>query len=127
MKLQMRDRFWWLWLLAGATLLAIGTMQTVVPLASWLAPVFLLRAVRTQRAIIVLPALAIASYLACLVAIRDFWPTPGLYTFALAGVGIVIVFAADKALASRLSGIPRTLVFPLADTSFGFLFSSGQF
>jgi apolipoprotein N-acyltransferase len=124
---HVRDRLWWLWLLVGSSLLAIGSMQTVVPLASWLAPVFLMRAVRAQRAVIVLPTLALAGYLASLFAIRGFWPTPELYTLALAGVAIVAVFGADKALSRQLSGFPRTLVYPLADTTFSFLVSNGDF
>ena len=124
---QPGDRFAWLWLIVGAVLLSVGSMQTVVPLAGWLAPVFLLRAVRTRRALVVLPGLAIAGYLATLIAMRGFFPMPGLYAFALPGLFIVVVYGADKWLAPRLAGVWRTLVFPLADTAFTFLFSDGEF
>jgi len=98
-----------------------------VPLAAWLAPVFLLRFVRSQRALVGLPALGIAGYLATLFAIRGFWPGSDFYTFALAGVSIVIVYGMDRWLAPHLNGGWRTLIFPLADTAFTFLFSSGDF
>jgi hypothetical protein len=40
-------------------LLPFGQFQTIVPLAAWLAPIFLLRFSRTQRALIALPVLAL--------------------------------------------------------------------
>src|SRR4051794_15424918 len=72
------DRWSWVWLLVGAALLSVASLQTLVPVAAWLAPVFLLRFVRTQRALVGLPAVAVATCLAMLVALRDgFLPIPG--------------------------------------------------
>jgi apolipoprotein N-acyltransferase len=48
--LQLQDRFVWLWLLAGGLLLPFSRFQTVLPLAAWFAPVFLLRFSRSRRA-----------------------------------------------------------------------------
>lgn len=98
----------------------------MAPLAAWLAPVFLLRAVRTRRALLVLPALGLAGYLAVLIAMRDFFPAPGIFVYALPGLFITVVYGADKLLAPRLSGGWRTLVLPLADTIFSFLFSGSN-
>ena len=39
----------WFWLAAGAVLLPFTAWQTVVPIAVWLAPVFLLRFSRTAK------------------------------------------------------------------------------
>ena len=55
------DRRSWLWLILGAALLSFGTIHTDLPLAAWLAPVLLLRFVRTQRALVGLPVIALAS------------------------------------------------------------------
>ena len=37
----------WLWLACGAALLPFTGLQTTIPLAGWLAPIFLLRFTRT--------------------------------------------------------------------------------
>ena len=50
------DRLSWLWLLFGFLLTPFLTWQTVIPLAAWVAPLFLLRFERTsRRALISLP------------------------------------------------------------------------
>ena len=114
----------WAALLIGATLLPFGQFQTVVPLAAWLAPVFLLRFARTQRARVALPVLALVQYLATMVSLRGGLvpgDTPWLY--ALGGALGVLSFAADAALARRVPGWGRTLVLPAAavvlDWAFG--------
>ena len=44
------DRFSWLWLVIGLALLPFSTVHAELPLATWLAPIFVLRFVRTQPA-----------------------------------------------------------------------------
>lgn len=121
------NRYSWLWLALGAVLLPFSLFQTVIPLAAWLAPVFLLRFARTQRAVIALPLLGLTGYLAALVALRSFFPAPLVFVLALPGLTIAFAYAIDKLLAGRFRGVLRTLVFPVADTALGFLFSSGDF
>lgn len=48
-KIIQADRLAWLWLLSGFLLLPFTFFQTVIPLAAWLAPLFLLRFTRTYR------------------------------------------------------------------------------
>ena len=48
----------WLWLLIGALLLPVTNLQTLIPVAAWLAPVFLLRFTRAQRPWVALPIVA---------------------------------------------------------------------
>src|ERR1700694_1554262 len=43
------DRLSYLWLAIAAALFVFAGFQWVIPLAAWLAPLFLLRFVRTQR------------------------------------------------------------------------------
>jgi apolipoprotein N-acyltransferase len=117
------ERRWsWIWLLVGAMLLPFANLQTLIPLAAWLAPVFLLRFSRSQRPLVGLPILVVAMFCALLLALRNgFFPVvdgPGYYLFvATLAVGGVLPFAADRWLSVRLVGISRTLVFPAAVTT----------
>jgi apolipoprotein N-acyltransferase len=122
---QGADRLSWLWLVIGAALLAFTGWQTVIPLAAWLAPIFMLRFARTQRAFVALSILPIASCVATFVAWRnDFFGPPSLvpYIFIIiVGVLFSLGYIADRLLAPRLSGLLRTLVFPCAVTTVDFL------
>ena len=126
-----RERRWsWIWLLVGVALLPFANLQTLIPVAAWLAPVFLLRFSRSQRPLVGLPVLVLSMYGALLVCLRDgFFPVvdgPGYYLFiATLAVGGVIPFAVDRWLSVRLTGIPRTLVFPAAVTTAEWLFGPG--
>jgi apolipoprotein N-acyltransferase len=115
------DRRSWLWLLGGAALLPFTQFQTVLPLAVWLAPIFLLRFMRTQRAWIALPVLTLVHYVASVIALRGILPAPELYLFGLAGVVGVFSYAADLLLARRLNGLARTMVFPAAAVTLDWL------
>jgi len=117
----------WVWLLIGAALLPFTLFQTVIPGAAWLAPAFLMRFVRTQRARVALPAIAIVGYAAVLVAIRGFFAGADGYTFAAAGISLVIPFGFDRWLAPRLGRFARSMVFPSADTAASFLASFAGF
>src|SRR5687767_6898082 len=99
------DRRSWLWLLVGAALLPFTQFQTVLPLAVWLAPIFLLRFMRTQHAWVALPVLTLVHYVAGVIALRGILPAPELYLFGLAGVVGVFSYAADLLLARRLNGL----------------------
>jgi apolipoprotein N-acyltransferase len=99
-----------------------ANLQTVVPLAAWLAPVFLLRFSRSQRPLVGLPVLVVAMFFALLLALRDDFflvvDGPGYYVFvATLAIGGALPFAVDRWLAGRLSGVSRTLVFPAAVTT----------
>ena len=113
----------WLWLGIGAALLPFTLLQTVVPLAAWLAPVFLLRFTRMQRIRVAVPVLALVSYGATLIAFRGLFSVPQVLGFAAAGFFTVIPYAADRLLAPRLQGVVRTLAFPATDLIIGFTFS----
>lgn len=117
----------WLWLAVGAVLLPFTILRTVIPLAAWLAPIFLLRFARTQRARVALPAVGIVSYAASLIAFRGVLPAPMLYIVTAASIIGVLAYGADLLLAPRLRGVLRTLVFPMADLSVTFVFSQGGF
>jgi apolipoprotein N-acyltransferase len=86
----------------------------VLPLAAWLAPVFLLRFSRASRGLVAFPALAVVHYLGALVALRGIFPAPAIYLFAIPGILGVSTYALDRLLAPRLSGFSRTFVYQLA-------------
>jgi len=119
------DRLSWLWLAIGTALLAFTGWQTVIPLAAWLAPIFIMRFARTQRAFVALPVILVASCVATFVAWRnDFFGPPTLMTYLfiiIVGVLFSLGYMVDRLIATRLSGLLRTLVFPCAVTTVDFL------
>jgi apolipoprotein N-acyltransferase len=116
----------WAWLVVGAVLLPFTTFQTVIPAAAWLAPIFLLRFVRTQRARVALPVVALVGYGATLIALRGTWDGSRLLLFSLPGLLAVLSYGADKVAAGRLHSVVRTLVFPAVETAVPFALSLNQ-
>jgi len=98
-----------------------GTIFTVgnalVPIAAWLAPLFMLRFVRQSPAPAGIALGALANALAYIIAWDGVLPFHGLTLYAVAG-GIGLLFfvpaAIDRLLAPRLGGFAATLVFPSA-------------
>ncbi len=116
------DRLTWLWLAIGALLLPWTQFQTIVPLAAWIAPILLLRFLRTQRTRIALPGLALIHYLAAVVALRGVFPMPDPFLFGLGGLLGVIPYAVDRFWARRLPLFLGTLLFPATSTALDYLF-----
>jgi apolipoprotein N-acyltransferase len=119
-------RWPWVWLLLGAGLLPFANLQTLVPLTAWLAPVFLMRFSRGRRPLTGLLVLTGAISLAMLVGLRNGFLPMGaglghLLFVATMGLGGALPFAVDRVLAPRLTGLPRTLVFPAAVTTVDFV------
>ena len=105
----------WLWLLAAIPFLACANGLNSVPLAAWLAPAFLLRFVRMQRPAIGLPVAYVLLTAAMGFQFRGMIPIPGVwYVVFLMCFGITLVapYVIDRFLSTRLSCIPRSLVFP---------------
>lgn len=121
-----RDRTAWLWLAVGTLLLQFAWFAHVLPIAGWLAPVFLLRFVRGQRVTVGLPTIGLVGYLTVLVAMRGSITAPDIYLFALAGLTMIVSYGADRMFARRLGGLLGTLVFPATDTGLAFLASTAS-
>jgi apolipoprotein N-acyltransferase len=121
------DRLAWLWLIIGAALLPFIGLQTVMPLAAWLAPIFVIRFARTQRAGLALPVIALVNGAAASIAARGIFDSPALALMSplIGGVVSLFTYGADRLLAPRLSGLARTLVFPTAVVTVEFLMSFG--
>jgi apolipoprotein N-acyltransferase len=121
------DRFSWLWLIAGAVLLPFISFQTTMPLAAWLAPIFIIRFARTQRAVIALPVIALVSAIAGAIAARGFFDSPALNLISplMGAVTGLLTYGLDRLLAPRLSSLARTLVYPTAVITIDLLMSFG--
>jgi apolipoprotein N-acyltransferase len=125
------DRLAWLWLLLGFALLPFTFFQTVTPLAAWLAPIFLLRFVRTsRRSRIALPLVFLAYAAGIMIGLRGSDSSLisvyilGLITFPLVrGIMYTLPYAADRLAGGRLPSWARLLVFPLAFTTVDWLMS----
>ncbi len=118
------QRLAWLWLLIGFLLLPFTAWQTVIPLAAWLAPVFLLRFERTStRPRLVTPLIFAAYAGALLIDLRNAHADLSGWIFAilmipiLRGLLYLLPYVADQRIGSRLGPWGRSLVFPLAFTS----------
>jgi apolipoprotein N-acyltransferase len=116
----------WVWLLPAGVLLLFTGGTAAVPVAAWLAPLFLLRFVRTQRAAVGLPVAYALLAATVLFRFRGMNPAPGaLYyaSLALFAVPALLPYAADRWLAPRLGGLAAVLVFPSAWAATEFLVS----
>jgi apolipoprotein N-acyltransferase len=100
------SHWFWLWLVVGAALLPLTGWQAVIPLAAWLAPIFIVRFARTQRISVAILIVPITSCLATIVAWRnDFFgpPSPVTYIFIIVGVLFSLGYVVDRLVAPRLS------------------------
>lgn len=113
------ERSSWLWLVVGFLFLPFTLFQTVIPLAAWIAPIFVLRFARTCRRLGTTLVLIFLAYVAAfLVASR------GMPFNVLGFLGATLFkplvwtfpYAADRLLGRRLEGWARSLVFPCAFT-----------
>lgn len=103
-------------LLAGGGLRLFDFGRRTIPLAAWLAPVFLLYFSRLNNPLIAILAVWIVIFLAALVAYRGVIPVPGfLYPVIVATFAITwtLPFLADRLLYPHIPGFASTLVFPL--------------
>lgn len=103
-------------LLAGGGLRLFDFGRRTIPLAAWLAPVFLLYFSRLNDPIIAIPAVGIVVFLAALAAFRGVIPVPGfLYPVIVASFAVIwtLPFLSDRLLYPHIPGFASTLVFPL--------------
>ncbi|MGH8427874.1 MAG: nitrilase-related carbon-nitrogen hydrolase [Gammaproteobacteria bacterium] len=131
MSRQPRTDLWsWFWLALGAALMLFANGADTIALAAWLAPVFLLRFVRRQRALVGLPIAFVVLAAVFAFQFRGMVPIPGIfYCLFLILVGIlgVMPYLLDRLLAPRLSGLASTLVFPTTWVAVEYLFSRGPY
>jgi apolipoprotein N-acyltransferase len=128
-KIRMKARYLpYLWLAIAFLFAVFAQAKAAIPLAAWLAPIFLLRFVRSQK---VLRGMLL-TYLVTVAAfvIGNWNLSEPLVVYPLGVVfGLLTLFPylADRLIAPRLRGFVATLVFPLAYTTFEYLFSFEPF
>jgi apolipoprotein N-acyltransferase len=116
------DRWSYIWLLIGGGLLLVSNGRWIIPLAAWLAPIFLIRFARSQPVLKGLGLLLAVNVLASLFVWQGIIPG-GLYLPVASGVGVVfwLPYLADRLLVGRLRGFAAALVFPLLQVSLEYI------
>jgi apolipoprotein N-acyltransferase len=120
----------WLWLAIAAALLLLANGANTVPLAAWLAPVFLLRFVRGQSLKVGLPVAYLLLAAEFAFQFRGMVPIPGVayYIFLVVwGIPLVLPYLIDRLLARELTGITASLVFPTAWAATEYALSRGPY
>ncbi|MFA9431064.1 nitrilase-related carbon-nitrogen hydrolase [Egicoccus sp. AB-alg2] len=98
---------------AAGLCVAASTSNHAVPVLAWLAPVLLLRFVRTTPRTTGLVSAGVTYALAFAVAWHAQWPVPPLLLAGLATV-FFLPYVVDRLLGPRLRPGPRTLLLPFA-------------
>jgi len=114
------DKLSFLWLLLAAVLMVFSNGRWIIPLAAWLAPVFMIRFLRTSKAATGLVCGALVSVAAGMISFYAMIPVPGMVYYPVAGsiaLLFFVPFVVDRLLANKVGGFLSTLVFPLAFTS----------
>lgn len=128
----LEDRWSYLWLALGTVLTVFSTGQWTVPVITWLGSIFVLRFMRSQRALRGYVLVWLTNLVAVSIA---WWPILGygstlpffLITMAISTLLIgALPFLLDRLFVPRLPGISSTLVYPLSVTALEFLTISGN-
>jgi apolipoprotein N-acyltransferase len=107
----------WIWLGIAAVLLLFSNGATTIPLAAWLAPVFILRFTRGQSLKVGLPFAYVLQVGTFSLQFRGMVLIPGIgyYIFLIVwGIPLVLSYVVDRLIAHKLSGLTASLVFPTA-------------
>ena len=119
------DRWSYLWLAIGTLLSLVSTGRWPIPLAAWLAPVFVVRFVRTQKVFRGIFLAWLATYLTTVISWWGMVSLPTPMSLIMLAIGTLTVtvpsLLADRLLAPRLKGFAATLVYPLVLTATDFL------
>ncbi|MHC4693425.1 MAG: nitrilase-related carbon-nitrogen hydrolase [Planctomycetota bacterium] len=108
----------------AAVFLPFSNGRWPVALAAWLAPVFLVRFLRTQR---LLPGLILGGLVFTTASFIHWWailPLGGWRYFAFAGLlvqGLYLIYVIDRLVSPRLGGFKATFVLPAAWVSLEYL------
>ena len=115
------------WLALAFLFAVFAQAKAAIPLAAWLAPIFLLRFVRSQK---VLRGMLLAYPVTAAAFLSGNWnllADPLLLSLFGGVFGLLTLFPylADRLITPRLHGFVATLVFPLAYVTFEYLLSFG--
>ncbi len=108
----------YLWLIIGSILLVFSNgIHYIIPVATWLAPVFLIRFLRTQTKAKGLTIFGLINCAAWVIMQFGIYPDLGIIgtSFGVVyGIIFFLPFLADRLLAPKVKGFLATLVFPSA-------------
>jgi len=120
----------WVWLAMAAALLLFSNGANNVPLAAWLAPVFMLRFVRRQGLKVGMPVAYVALVAGFAFQFRGMVPIPGVayYIFLIVfGIPLILPYVIDRLVAHKLSGLAASFVFPTAWAATEYVLSLGPY
>lgn len=120
------ERWPYLWLALGAALNLFAMGRWIVPLAVWLAPLFVLRFARAEKATRGLLLYAVVMVPVGIVAWRGMVPLPERFFYLFMVVMVVVAYLPymyDRLIVPRFLGFAATLVLPLAWTTKEYLTS----
>jgi apolipoprotein N-acyltransferase len=120
----------WLWLMIAAILSLFSGGRWAIPLAVWLAPVFLLRFVRMHRPLSGYLTVSLVRAAAGFVTVQGVIPAPAYIFYPIVVILTFVTslpYLADHLIASRLRSFASTLLFPAAYTTIEYLGSLGPF
>jgi len=112
-------------LVVAGVLLTISNGRWILPLGAWLAPVLLLRHVRTARKLWTgLLALWLVLFVSGLIAWFGLWPFPLPVMAPMAAMGALLTlvpYLLDRLSRRRIRGLVQTLVFPASAVAIEFV------
>jgi apolipoprotein N-acyltransferase len=117
-SLDMKIKLWpYVCLAIGTAFLIFSNGRWIIPLGTWLAPVFILRFTRTQKPLFGLAFSLLANIVAFIIMWPGLIPMDGIFYYLIAGgIGLLfwLPYLFDRLIAPQLKGAWATLVFPLA-------------
>ena len=125
----MTDIFTFVWLVIGGFLRFFDFGRWTIPLAAWLAPVFLIHFARLNDPLMGAAVIWLVMMLAGYFALRGVIPLPGVaypIFIGLLAVLWTLPYLADRLLFDRLPGLASTLVFPLAWVVYEFIMAKAS-
>jgi apolipoprotein N-acyltransferase len=120
----MKSKLSYVWLALGTLLLVFANGKWIVPLAAWLAPVFIMRFTRAQKPLLGSVLSLLAYTVAFIIAWRGLIPMEGIFYYLIAGgTGFIfwLPYLADRLIAPHLKGLWSTLAFPLTWTTLEYI------
>jgi apolipoprotein N-acyltransferase len=120
----------WLWLAIAAVFSLFSGGRWAIPLAAWIAPLFLLRFVRSHRPLRGYLLVWLVRAAAGCIILQGVIPVPSYVFYPLVlflSLVTTLPYLADRLIVPRLQGFVASLVFPTAFTTIEYLSSLGPF
>jgi len=134
MSKRIHDRFSYLWLAIAVLFGIVANGIWIIPIATWLFPIFFIRFLRTQKVVRGMLIGAPLWVILCIIGVgrlfsSDLIPPETPFLFGIGGLIFFLAFLADRLISPRINGFISTFVFPLAWTSIEYLssLSNGTF